>query len=498
MRARPIFSRFPVNGHFEEQPVRWPVAVAVSRPLPLRRGVAFGVAAPQWELLVIGALAGAALPLPWYVGTTLWAGAGLLLTLLVTGHLCLVADRYIALPGLIVFSACLQWIAAPWLSELYPPAFAEFRLVVPLDRYLAYAVPATALLWLGLHWPLRHALRNPPTARSTAALAPSRRLALDAVIVLGVVAASLWDSLPAGWMFFVHIVASFRFFGALYWMLSGTRGWRIRTAAVFAHALLQAVATGLFYYLIHWAGYFLLAYGFRWRWRWQFVPVLIVSLLMTFALQEAKVDYRRFLQLEDAENPVERLTTLGTLVWRRIVEHDERSAGQRLGDVLVRFNQGWIISRVMRRVPDAEPYARGRTLVDAAIFSLVPRALYPEKRQGAARSLLSRYAGVQLGPSTTMGLSIIGESYANFGHWGGLIATGLYGWLIGLLFARLTARAHRQPLWWAVIPVLLLPTVDPGFNIEDVSNHIVKAGLVIAVLAWSLRALQPRTAARRW
>ena len=84
-----------------------------------------------------------------------------------------------------------------------------------------------------------------------------------------------------------------------------------------------------------------------------------------------------------------------------------------------------------------------------------------------------------------MGLGVIGELYANFGMVGGVLATLLYGGMMGLILLFFADRAQKNPLWWAVAPAILLPCVEPGFNIEDVSNHIVKGAVVFAII-WKL------------
>jgi hypothetical protein len=81
-----------------------------------------------------------------------------------------------------------------------------------------------------------------------------------------------------------------------------------------------------------------------------------------------------------------------------------------------------------------------------------------------------------------MGLSIIGELYANFGMLGGVLTTFLYGCIMGWIFLFFADRAQRNPLWWAIAPTILLPGVEPGFNLEDIFNHIVKSAVVFAII----------------
>jgi hypothetical protein len=169
-------------------------------------------------------------------------------------------------------------------------------------------------------------------------------------------------------------------------------------------------------------------------------------------------------------------------MYQRVAGGDVLSARTEFGDFLVRFNQGWIIARIMTEVPTAEPFAEGETVVDAAVFSIVPRPLFPFKREGASRELFERFTGIALLRTTRMGLSIIGEFYANFNVVGGIIATFVYGCLIGALFGWFRRRAEQNAVWWAAAAIVLLPGIEPGFNLEDIANHVVKAAIVLFLM----------------
>jgi hypothetical protein len=95
-----------------------------------------------------------------------------------------------------------------------------------------------------------------------------------------------------------------------------------------------------------------------------------------------------------------------------------------------------------------------------------------------------------------MGLGLIGELYANFSFWGGIVATFVYGTLVGYLFLLFAARASINPLWWAAAATILLPSVEPGFNVEDILNHVVKAAVVF-VIVWKAVPAMKRLLALR-
>jgi hypothetical protein len=396
-------------------------------------------------------------------------------------HLCLFSDRYVAFPGLISFVAAVELLLAPVLAASFPPSFHEYDMTLPLGAYLQYATPATIALWIGLHWPVNRNLGTQMQWPQPSALNPRLRWWMDVVLIGGVGLATFAGGFPSSLFFLVTIVSSLRFFAALTWMITRTPGWTFRVTVVIAQLLVITSAYGIFYTLLQWTGFFLLIYGFRCRWRAKLGLALILALMSTVLLQYVKADYRAYLR---AENPnfVERLSTLGRIVVNQIAGSDQPVA-MTFGDVLVRFNQGWIVSRIIDRVPRKVPFAKGSTIEDALLFTLLPRALFPNKPQGASRVLFARFTGLQLNPSTSMGLSIIGEMYANFGYFGGVLGTFVFGSLVGLAYACFAKLAHKSPHWWAAAPVVLLAAIEPAWNLEDISNYIVKSALVLFLLA---------------
>jgi hypothetical protein len=269
-------------------------------------------------------------------------------------------------------------------------------------------------------------------------------------------------------------------------MITKTPGWMIRVLGVMLHFVAtQSAGGGMFYLVVHWGGYFLLVYGFMKRWRMTMAVALIAGIMGLGLLQTVKPSFRDSLIEERPSGPVEAFTRLTSMLWERVRQGSAIDPDADTGDTLVRFNQGWIIARIMTHVPAEEPYAMGETLTDAAIFTVLPRFLFPNKREGASTQLFLRFTGIKLPPNTRMGLGVIGELYANFGMVGGVFATLLYGGMMGLILLFFADRAQKNPLWWAVAPAILLPCVEPGFNIEDVSNHIVKGSVVFAII-WKL------------
>jgi len=452
-------------------------------PPPKARSRLLGLEMGDWLILAAISLIGGALAL--LLGNLLfnvWTYLACVVSLSIFIHLCLLSDRYVAFPGLISFVAAVEMLLAPVLASSFPPSFHLYDMAVPLGVYLQYAVPATTALWLGLHWPISRNFRAQMRGFQANPLSARLRWWLDVILIAGVVLATFPGSFPGSLFFFITVISSFRFFAALAWMMTLTPGWKLRAAVVGVQLVAVTSAQGIFYMLLQWAGFFVLVYGFRFRWRLKLALALILALMSAVVLQYIKSDYRTYLHSENP-NLVERISAMAKMARGQVVGPGEQHISTTFGDVLVRFNQGWIVSHILYRVPDRVPYGDGDTIKDAVIYTLMPRALFPNKHEGASRVLFARFTGMHLDPGTTMGLSIIGEMYANFGYWGGILGTFVFGSLIGLAFAVFFKLSQQNPLWWAAAPIVLLAAIEPAFNLEDISNYIVKSALVLFVFS---------------
>jgi hypothetical protein len=414
-----------------------------------------------------------------------WPAASVFFCALVVGHLCMTARRYVAFPDLIGVACCLQWVLAPWMSQFYPPNMLVFRMTMPPAVYLEYALPATIALWLGLQLPPARRLSKSWDMPELEPLSPRMRQMLDGVIAAGVIGDLYSGLVPPSIAFLLYLLTSLRFVGALGWMITRTPGWWWRVGLVMAIFVTTQTSGGMFYLVVHWGGFFLLVYAFMAKWRWKLGLLLVTSVFVMGTLQDVKPKFRQELNNGAVSGPIDSFTRLGAMMWHRVVDGDPLGDHSEIGDVLVRFNQGWIIARVITHVPAHQPYASGSTLLDAAMFSVVPRFLVPSKKEGASSELFTRYTGVELAGGTKMGLSIIGEMYANFGYYGGIAGTFVYGLVIGSIFLFFAGKAQKNPLWWAASSMVLLPSVEPGFNVEDIANHVVKAA-VLLLLLWKL------------
>lgn len=437
-----------------------------------------------FELVIIGMIS-AALALifaPFFRDIqSFWMLLGLAVSWFIFIHMCILASRCLIMPEFICFIACINWILAPALSYIYPPRFSLYRMIIPSDEYFSYIVPATLCLWLSIHTPLKLKTRGFDTPDQDISLNKHDRRIMDYFIITGLLFSVYGGHMPGGTgglKFFYIILTQLRFVGALAYLFTETKGWRWRVALVYGTFFIQIAVGGIFYEFVLWSGYLFisLAYLRRWRWRLPFLLAALVVLITVF--NTVKVEYRR--QTSNVEmSAFRRIELLRTLYLHSIAE---KKPDAYIGDDLVRWNQGWIIARVMTIVPRDEPYARGQTVKDALTAALMPRVFMKNKEVGGSQALFLKYAKLSLSKGTAMALSVAGEFYANFGRLGGIVAMYVYGFLVGFLFSRFARLAKKNVLWWAWAPFVMLTTLEAEWNLVDVVNQVTKSLVVMMAL----------------
>jgi hypothetical protein len=149
-----------------------------------------------------------------------------------------------------------------------------------------------------------------------------------------------------------------------------------------------------------------------------------------------------------------------------------------------REGQNVYIGRTMQRLANGDvDFAAGSTLGDAVLM-LVPRALWPGKslRSGGS-ALVSKYAGVVIYGSTSVGAGQVLELYLNFGTVGVVLGFVLLGGLLATL-DETAARRLRGGDWpgFAVWYVAGLCLLRPGNDLANLAVGSVSGLLTIGLL----------------
>lgn len=431
---------------------------------------------------------------PWYAQISIWIGVVIFLMAATVVHMVFSYDLVVCLPHIAILITGLQYVLAAWLSFYYPFSNPLFNIGARLPVYLSYAGWVTTVVCLA--W----ALSFRGLRRSFILSAPvSAKLLgeLDVLFWIGIASKliSHWMSFgPLG--FVLTLCADFRYLGALGRMLVSGPGWNWRVLLTLALEMLFATGEGMFHSLLLWVAAVFAICVYKTRPRKIVVAGLLgLGLLALPALQQAKGSLREKAWSGDATggglakiwNAVDWSMNIGSGMLKSASGDWDADM---VSGFIIRFNQGWIIDRVMQNVPSREPYAKGATLLAAVEAAVLPRVIAPDKVRAGGSVNFLRYAGLVLAGSTSMNLGYAGEMYANFGYWGGIAGCFFYAFLLGLAFRWAFKRAALHPLWWAFVPYVGLVGLKAEDGIADVLNWLVKATVVSAAVYFNFPAIR--------
>ena len=141
----------------------------------------------------------------------------------------------------------------------------------------------------------------------------------------------------------------------------------------------------------------------------------------------------------------------------------------------------------MSYTPKYEPFAKGETIKEALKGSLLPRVLFPEKIKAGGRTYFERFTGKPISEDTSMGLSLLGEAYANYGIFGGAFFMFLIGFFYNFFLLQIYRIAKKHPSLIFFIPLIFLQVIKAETDFSVILNHLIKASIAVWILYWGLK-----------
>ncbi len=451
----------------------------------------------QWMFACIGSLAVAIVFLPYYREISLWIGGGFFIATFAFIHMANTSRYCLPLPQMAVFSSTIFYVFGPLIALYYPSQFDLYNLKQDPALYFDFAVPAvlaTSCGWMAGLWNLKPMTAPDVDPREHAKIQPI----LDGFIVMGVLISFglLFLKPPDSVAFILLLIAHLRFVGIMGWVLAAKPGWKWRLFVLAALEIISSSMTGFLLDLILWAVAIVALVFQRFRVsRQRILLMATVGMLLLPCAQHAKWKFRDIAWAGGNENvnvfgfniSVSRYTKpiilplmIGESLVNVITFNVEPTFYR---DTVVRYNQSWIVERVMATVPARVPYAAGETVERAIVDSLIPRALFPNKTMAGGKHNFPKYTGIKLNDRTSMNLGFVGEMYANFGYTYGIVGCGVYGLLLGWIFHWLTSRTEKNYLLAAFIPYVLHWAVMSESGLFEISNYTIKALFVTLVIS---------------
>ena len=396
-------------------------------------------------------------------------------------------DQGVPLLQLTSLIAVLQWLVGPLLAYNNDYQYGKYQMYVDEAQYFQYTLPATTLyvvVMLAIGASIRQKELLGQLDRSNFV-----KIGFFLNIVAFVASVALTRA-PSSLFFFLALVSQARYVAAIYFLFSKHPLRLLLAAGSLSFLLVGSLSVGMFHDLLLWVA-LIFCYWFAQR-KWVFRTKLLalgLSGLFLFALQVVKADYRA--QIRRGEQP-----SLAGMMVGYLSPTGKAWDDGALANAIVRLNQGWIISAVMDNVPAEEPFADGETIKAAVVSAFLPRFLAPDKQEAGGRANFMRYTGLELNNETSMGISPLGEAYANFGVFGGTLLMMCFGGLFGLLFKTSLSFVVRRPAFFFWLPLIFYQSIKAETEFLVVLNQLSK-GTVVALLMYYFTDLNFPVRARR-
>lgn len=400
----------------------------------------------------------------------------------------------IPITELIVLIASLQWIVGASISYNIGVDHHRYYMYVNEATYMGYVVPSVIFLWLGFSTKKINLLKSKIESLFKNERA---RLKSQAIIFIsiGLVAKFLGNSINAAALnFFFFLLSLVLFIGVIYlFFCFPKKKWIIFLITV-GYLFVSSVRSGLFHDLLLvtvFLSFFLISERMSLLVK---VLLLVISFSFAFTIQTVKSDLRAEVW-QNAGNK-NALDVFWNLVEEQfiqepsstLVSRNEQEDLEEANDANSRLNQGWIISKIMSNIPKNESYLGGETVLDAVSASFLPRFLFPDKK-GAIGGIenFENITGLKLQKGTSMGLSITGEFYANFGTYGGWLAMFIYGWLISFFISWfIKNEGNGSPVVFIWLILLFYQVVKAETELIKIVNHLFKSLIVFYIIKIAL------------
>ena len=463
---------------------------------PPPRLLAF-LTAKQW---IVGLLLSSLAIVPVYSYCTPFSGwvvAALFLTFLMLFHFVASLGKLIPIPHIAIFTAAISYVIAPLASFYNPPSNRTYIIEQPAT-YFEYACPAFCMVVLGWMTPYlwsRRPLLIPSSSNSKETVANESTLLILFWFGLALTLIRFLAPLPGSIAFFVTLLSHLRYVSCGAWVAAGRRDRAVLVIGVLLLEFLQSIYSSMFHEFFLWAAcIFCLWVGSRAPSRLFATTILLLGVALLFPLQQAKTQYRLALRNSigagDSQTGSLGITSIGDrvdLFKKQLVdtvsENGDRAAtGRSLGDDFVRFNQGWLVARVLSYVPNMEPLAEGQTIKTALISAALPRFIYSGKFETGGREFLRRFTGIYLGDNTSMNIGYIGELYANFGLSAGIFGCFIYALILSLSFRWVSLLSSTRSQLAGLVSFFCFRMPVAESDLTDVFNYLAKALIVIGLL----------------
>ncbi|RXJ46054.1 hypothetical protein [Gelidibacter gilvus] len=410
-----------------------------------------------------------------------WSYIGLITVIYVAYKFVKRLGKGLPVLELMLLIAGLQWIVGALIEYRSPSMHWKYYMYVEQSTYMGFVVPAYALFSIVVLFVIRKSVNI------EVELDRLKNYSNYGVIifVIGVVFDVLGGVLPGALSFLGFILSNFKFVGAIILYYSENKKLKKIFYVAIIYLLITSIFRALFHDFLLWSVFFYMFYALKNKPSISKVLLTIVAGgLLAATLQTVKSTFRSEVWNNYSGNKLELF--VGLMVDSFFVDSTELEDLNDGVDSNVRLNQGWIISAVMDNIPNNQEYLDGATISDAVFASILPRVLNPSKTQAGGRENFRVFTGLEI-LEASMGISIVGEAYGNFAHFGGIIFMIVWGFFLGKIWLYFWRKIRYNIIFIAFIPLIFLQVIKAETELVVVLNHLIKSMIVVFLFLWFVK-----------
>ena len=380
----------------------------------------------------------------------------------------------------------IQWIISPFFA--YSVSDSIYRMSQPCNVYMTNTVIMYISFMFGFYY-----FRKSLTLTKSDLINYCKMSAgtSNILILIGVI--FLFAPIHIRSLLFLKTLASYLFFiGFIIKMYMVPQKSTLYLLISLGVLFFNSIRIGMFHDLLVWGIFMVMTWFYINQ-----IPlkkriiILCLSFLGIFLLQTVKSTYRQAIRYNNySGNKIELFFSL--LVDNAVNINKVQSKQE--STTIARYNQGWIISRIYNNIPQNHEYFGGKTYIDAVSSALIPRFLYPNKKGAGEQSRKDfiEMTGYNLSSGTSMGLSILGESYGNFGLFGGALFMFFWGCFIANIVTFINKLSIRNFLWIIFLPIICFNLIKAEISMMSVLNWTVKSVIFVLIVIYLLQVLVPQ------
>ena len=376
---------------------------------------------------------------------------------------------------------CLQILFGPMLAYNGLDKFQAgyYRMQISEFEYFKYAIFAVIAFILGLH--IRAGKLN-------GEIVDEKRILLFVheyptvpylFIVIGFISSIVSEYFSTDLAFVFYLLAGFKFIGAFLIIIGNRKLKLLPLILVYGSIIVSSLGASMFHDLLTWIIFLFAVFAIKFK-PGDKIKLISVTLFFLFALaiQQLKGNYREATWQRGEEGNIETLNK----AYNETQEQNNFFSYKSLAVSNVRFNQGFIVTNIMKNVPSNIPFENGAELILILEAAFLPRFLAPDKLTAGNQAIFKKYSGMALSKNTSMGLSSIGDAYINFGIIGGC----LFMFILGVFFSMVLNIFYRMskgyPILLLFTPLVFYYPIRPDCEFQTLLGHLVKCCFLIFVI----------------